>query len=816
MVWIHDLKQAFRGLFKSPAFTAVAVLTLALGIGATTALFSFLSALLLDPFPFPDSRTLVLVDKDNPRFDFQGMWPNAAEWEAWRENPYTTAYSGFRVPGKNLVDGDAVQRVATAEVRPAYLEVVGRRIVQGRGFSIEEFEPGGGVLPVLLAHGFFESFYDGDPDVVGRSVRLDDQLATIIGVLDPGPATPVQDASLVIPLVLDQDALGDRTVPEYVIGVARVARGSDLDVIEADLASRQLRMEKAQPTGMDGWVPRVTTLSERVVGDTRQTLIVLFGAVLLVLLIACANITSLLLARAHRRRSEIAVRTALGASRARLVRGLLLESLALATLGGVLGVVIAFGLVRLLVRVAPGSLPRLETVTVDGSVLLFSALLIVVTSVIFGLVPALGASRAGVRGNRSSTDSRSGTRVREALVVGQVALAVILLVGAGLLMQSLVGLISVEPGFATERVSWATIYLPQYRIPDAVRQNELVAELVEAVETLPGVDRAAAGNWVPLSGGWARAQVEIEGQDAPADEDKFAFVRVVTPGYFDTLGVPLLQGRDFGIQDRRVDPELLEVDAEATSDELPERAALINRRMAERFWPDGDAMGGRFRNGGDASAWMRVVGIVGNERQLDLEAPPDIGYYLPYSTNENPVPGFELMVRSAGGGPLRAEDLRSVTTRVDPEIAVVSVQELGQVVDRQLARPRFQLSVLGALAVLALLLSAVGLYGVISYSVGQRTREIGVRVAVGADAAGVFRLVSARGALMVGVGLLLGTGAALLLSRVLDSLLHEVSSRDPGTFVSVAILVAVVALIAVVRPAVRATRIDPIEALRPE
>lgn len=815
-MWIHDLRQAFRGLRKAPAFTAVAVLTLALGIGATTALFSFLSGLLLDPFPFPDSRTLVLVDKDNPRFDFEGMWPNAAEWETWRATPYTESFSGFRVPGKNLVDGDAVKRVATAEVRPGYFEVVGRRVVQGRGFAEGEFEPGGGEIPVLLAHDFFESFYDGDPSVIGRRVRLDDDLAIVVGILDPGPTTPLQGASLVTPLVLDEAALSERSAPEYLIGVARVEDAAALAAFEADLATRQLQMEEAQPTGMDGWVPRAKTLSARVVGDTRQTLLVLFGAVLVVLLIACANITSLLLARAHRRRGEIAVRAALGASRARLMRQLLLESLALATLGGLFGVGLAYGLVRLMVQLAPGSLPRLETVTVDGSVLLFSMGLIVVTSVLFGLLPALGASRTGVRSNRGNTDSQTGTRLREALVVGQVALAVILLVGAGLLMQSLVGLLRVEPGFATERVNWATIYLPQYRLPDAVRQNEVVSELVEAVETLPGVERAAASNWVPLSGGWARSQFEIEGQDAPVDEDKFAFVRMVTPGYFDTMGVALLEGRDFGPQDRRPEPAVRDESLPPlTSDELPERAVLINRRMAERFWPAGDAMGGRFRNGGETSPWMRVVGIVGNERQLDLKAAPGIGYYLPYTTNEQPVAGFELMMRSTGGV-LRADDLRAVTTRVDPEIAVVDLRELAGVVDRQLARPRFQLSVLGALALLALVLSAIGLYGVVTYSVGQRTREIGVRVAVGADASRIFRLVSGRGALMVGIGLGMGTASAFVLSRVLDSMLHEVSSRDPGTFAAVAILMAVVALVAVIQPALRATRIDPIEALRPE
>ncbi len=817
----QDTKLAIRTLRRRPAFAVTAIVTLALAIGATTAIFSFMKALLLDPLPFPDARSLVIVSKDDPQSGFERLWLPAAEWERWRaRSRIFESVTGFAFRDFDLQVDGAAHRIRAARARPDFLRVLGRAPAVGRGFVPSEFESGASPV-AILSQALWQERFAGSPDVVGQTIRLDDREIEVVGVLPAEPAIPIYDVDLILPYQLTVRDLENRRSGQFLLGLARLPAGVDSQSAQAELAALLSELQSEQPArGMDDQVPRVETLPERVVGDTRRPIQLLFAAVLAVLLIACANITNLLLTSAHGRRQELAVRFSMGATRWRLLRQLMTESLVLALFGGVLGCALSVVLVRMLVSLAPAELPRLEAIGVDGEVLLFSLALALLTSIVFGLLPAWGASRRP-RSTRGGHQTVKGRRFQELLVVGQVALAIVLLIGSGLFVRSLLELLRVEPGFETEGTVWAQVEIPRYRYPDAVAQNQVLHALVEDVAAIPSVRHATATSWTPMSGRVLQMEVEIEGSEIAADDDLSTYRKHVTPGYFEAMGVTLFEGRDFMASDRADLAATPDAGADASSspasdvsETLADGVAIVNRRMADRFWPDGRAMGARFRTGGDEAPWLKVIAIVGDERQLGLRDEPVPGFYVPYSRYVSQVRSFQLIARGAGTAVGLETLLREKIAESHPFVPIVSARRLQSVVDTQLARPRFLMTVLTMLAGLALSLAAIGLYGVIAYNVAQRTHELGVRSALGANSFSLLWLVTRRGTILVTLGVAIGCLLSLAATRFAQTQLYNISALDPTTFLLVGLGTAAIAMLAVLWPARHAARVDPVKMLR--
>ena len=797
----NDLRLAIRNLVKSPRFTLVAAGTLALGIGASTAMYSFLSGVLLAPLPWKDPGSLLILAKGNPNFGFENMWLAGAELQRYSDSSSTLGeVSGFSQRSADLIGERGAQRLWMAEALPGLLQLVGREPLVGRSFLPEEYEPGGERV-VLLAYDFWQDHFGGDDGAVGESLALDDGAYVVIGVLPPGPTLPLMnEAEIVTAAQWTEEDRRDREAGRYALGVARLAPGVALEAALEELATLQQGIETEQPSGMDGWRPDLVPLPKRVVGDVEKPLWILFGAVLVVLLAACVNVANLLVFRGRGRLQEIAVRRALGASTGRVVRQLLVENSLLGALGGVLGVGLAFGLHELLLSVVPSSVPRLEETGLDAGVLGFALLAVAVSTLVFGLLPALTAARAGRLQVRPGVGQATvgDVRVREALSVAQVALALVLLIGAGLLAQSLFGLLAIDPGFEVDGAARMTVQIPDSIYEKPADQRDVLLDVVDATRATAGIDQAAATAWIPLSGSWGRTSIEIEGQPPLGDEpDRFAYSTLVTDGYLDTMQIPLLSGRDI----ERADLE---------SEKL---VAVVNRTFAERFWKSSGATGKRFRIGGEDSQWIEVIGVAADVRSLELGATAGVGYYMPYNTNMA-VRGFQLVARGALAPSLTQEAMRSATQSVDRSLPIGSASRLDELVGRHLAGPRFHLTVLGILAGLALILAILGIYSVVAVGTSQRIPEIGVRMALGADRRDLVLALARRGALLVALGLAVGIVLALATSRLLASLLHEIDPTEVGTYVAVSVVLGIAGVLAVLVPSIRASRIDPATVLR--
>ncbi|MCI0432626.1 MAG: ABC transporter permease [Gemmatimonadetes bacterium] len=805
----QDIRFALRRLGRSPTFALVAVLTLALGIGANTAIFSVVRSVLMRPLPYAEPERVVMVWQSWP--GWEETWLSEPEVIDIREGVEGFSAMAAYVTGAGNLTGDGeAERVSTAAVTADIFGALGVEMAAGRAFMAEEDVQGADDV-VVLSHGLWQRRFAGDPGLIGSTIRLNGRTRTVVGVLQAGVRLPYdyevdRPAELWVPLALRLDSLRSRG-SHYLYGVARLAPGVTVDRANAELTRVA-----------DGWVeagfvhpdrrmnPLAVPVLEHVVGDVRPALMVLLGAVAFVLLIACANVANLLLARSDERRREVAVRTSLGAGRARILTQLLTESVVLAGLGGIVGVGMAWAGLRVLFAMGGAGVPRVDGVGLDGSVLGYTALVAGLTGILFGMVPAFQLagsepSAALKEGSRGLTAGAARQRFRRTLVFLEVALSVVLVIGAALMLRSFTELRRIDLGFQTRNLLTARLSLPQMDYPDPQAVADFHARLLERLETLPGVQSVGAVRVLPLTSTIGDWSIDIEGHVEQPGENPHGDWQVVTPGYFETMGMTLLEGR------------FLEPTDQATG--MP--VVVLNETMAREYFPDG-AIGKRISFGSEP--WFTVVGIVKDVRHNGiLEEPRTEMYHAHDQFRLGPgfTPNAMTVVLRTDADPLSlVSALRGEVRNLDPNVPVADIRTMEDVAAAALAQPRFTTLLLGIFGAAALLLAAIGIYGVVSWGVSQRTHEIGIRLALGAERTSVVGLVVRNGAGAAIAGIAVGVLASLYLTTLLERLLYGVGRLDTATFVTVPLTLVAVALGASVVPALRAAAVDPIIALRNE
>ena len=796
----QDVAYALRGLRKGPGFATVAVLSLALGIGANTTIFTFVNAVLLRPLPYPGSDRLVVLREQPPGGEGTvNVHPqNFLEWRA-RARSFE-ALALVQAPPLNVIGADGAEQINRVQTTAELFGVFGVSPARGRAFTPEETRPGDHDV-VILGHGFWQRWFGGDPAVVGRRLAVRDGSLTIIGVAPPGLRIGLFEPDAYTPLPIDPakpDAIGSRSFQCY----GRLGPGVSLDAARAEMAVVAAALARQYP--MDaGYGVFVSGLHEYLVREGRPALRLLMAVVATVLVIACVNLAGLLMARGIRRRGELALRAALGASRGRLVRQLVIESLVLSFLGGTAALVLAYGALRALVMLAAGALSvgSVAPIRLEPTCLIFTLVVSTLTTLVFGLVPAWQASRVDPQTAlreraRGSTPDRRHHRMRSALVVTEVALAVVLLVGAGLLLRTFSRLVRVDLGFQPADTITMKLFLGG-REDDA--RVALVDQILERIEMLPGVKAAGTIQFLPLTGPNCGTGFWLEGQ-APGDASHALSTEcsLVSRGYFSAMGIPILEGRPFDRRDRRGGPRVL----------------IVNRSFARRYFPEGRVVGRRIRVAWSDREMAEIVGVVGDVRHNGLTSEPAPTVFLLHAQ----TPGYitNLVVRTGGDANAQSAAIRSAIRDVDPTQAVSAVRTMEQYVADSLARPRMYAGLVACFAGLAVMLAAIGIYGLISYSVAQRTHEIGIRLALGASRGDVFRAMFGQGARLTFTGLVLGVGAALGLRGAVSTLLFGVTPVDPASYALAALLFAAVALAVAAIPARRASRVDPTTALRYE
>jgi predicted permease len=804
---MQDVRFATRSLIARPSFLVIAALTLALGIGASAAIFSVVDATLLKPLPYADPDRLVSVWPDG------GMMPGIyvqARDQNKTLNPIGGYSSGTAV---SMTSTAEPARLVQSEVTSRFFDVLGVRAAIGRTFAEGDDQPGRDRVAVL-GYALWQQRFSGDPSIVGKTVVVDGISRTVVGVAPEAFRFPSAVIDLWVPMSLDPSPanIGRYWGTSSLNVIGRLKPGTTVRQAEQDLASIVDRARSTFPWRMpDEWGTGVTTipLETNVVGDLEPMLMVLFGSVVVVLLIACVNVANLLLGRAAAREREIAIRASLGAGRGRIVRQLLTESVILSLIGGVLGIgFAAFGVRALMLRI-PSGMPRIAEVAIDVRVLAFVLLTAVATGIGFGLLPALRASRPALQavlgGTRNAGGSLARRKVSEMLVVAQIALGVVLVVGAGLLIKSFWRLHQVELGFRPDQVVAADIPIPAFASDTTARARAFYDAVLQQIRATPGVRSASVASVLPFGGVGSLSSsfaTAIEAHPVAPGGDVPMFVRtVVADDYFKTMGIPVRRGREFTAADHEGTPSV----------------ALVDEYTAKRMWPNEDALGQRFRPVW-MQAWITIVGVVGTVKRDSLNSAGEVSIYLP-TTN---LAGFwfptqmTLVVRSDASTDAVARSIRSAVASVDPLVPVKSVRAVDELIDSSAARARFTMLLLAVFAAVALTLGAVGVYGVVAYAVTRRTREIGVRMALGARASDVLGMVLREGGLLAGVGVALGIVGALAASRLLAGFLFGVTPNDLGVFVAVPAVLALVALGACALPARRAARVDPVTALRSE
>ncbi len=820
----QDFRFSFRMLWKNPTVSVVAIITLALGIGANTAIFSVVNSVLLRPLPYPEPNRLATIYGNFSSQNLSRIPTSVPEFMDYREQAksfeHLAAYASFNA-NLDATDGVEAERIEGLIATHELFDTLGIRPQMGRAFTPEEDTPGRDNV-VVLGYGLWQRRFGGNANAVGQSVMINGQKMAIIGVMPRGFNFP-QEAELWVPFgftpqQLEQTQRGSR----YLNVIGRFKPGVSLSQAQAgmDAVAKNFEQQYAKNYGTQqggGWAISVVPLLDVYVGDIRPALFVLLGAVGFVLLIACANVTNLLLARSTARQKEIAIRTALGAGRRRMVQQLLTESVLLALIGGVAGLLIAVWGIDLLTKLTPANLSRMGEVRIDGRVLGFTFVVSLLTGVVFGLAPALQASQVNpnetLKEGRRSGAGASGKRqrLRSALIVAEVALALVLLIGAGLMIKSFGRLLSVDPGFDANNV--LTMRVPLPALPgtpyaEAPQRAAFYRQTLSRVAALPGVESASAISLLPLaatsSSGTTTAENSAVG---PNDISVEADWRWVTPDYFKTLGLTLVKGRF-----------LAESDTAET-----ERVAVVDESFARRFYPNEDVIGKRVKRGGFSSQnpWMTVVGVVRHVKNRRLDTDTHVQIYFPYyqETVAASMPASMSLVVKAKPGTDPASlsaSVRRAVQETDKNQPVFNIRTMRQIVDESVAQQRLLMLLLGVFALLAVVLAVVGLYGVMSYVVQMRTHEIGLRMALGAQRRDVLRMVIGQGMILTIVGIAIGLIAAFALTRVMVSLLYGVSATDPVTFVLVPALLAFVALAANYIPARRATKVDPMTALRYE
>ena len=813
---MNDLRYALRSLLKQPGFAAVVVITLALGIGASTAIFSVVNAVLLRPLPFPNSDRLQVVWGNYHSLNIERLPAKAAEYDDYaKQTEVFDSVAAYANHSFNVSTGAEPERIRGAYVSANLFPMLEARPAAGRLFTSEEQQPGRDRV-VVLSDGFHQRHFAGDRSIVNQSVTLDNESYTVVGVMPPGfqfphPSFPSgEPADVWVPLTYTSEQVSNRRGPYFLNVLARLKPGVTLAQSREHMNALGQRFERELrgyrgPNGEDGgWHISVTPLQEAAVGGSRRALLVLLFSVALLLLLACANVANLLLMRSARRHRELAIRAALGASRWKIARQLLVEGLVLAMLAAVLGLVFVNWGIDLLAALGPSVVPRAQEVTIDARVFAFMALAVALISVGFGLVAARPVSQTDLQESLKSTRQTGGVRSRKwsnVLVVAEVSLAVLLLVGSGLLAKSLLRLQSTNPGIVADELVSVEIDLSASTYQEPDRASDFYRRLVGQVESLPGVQSASFGTVQPLSGTAGSDPFAVEGRKLDPTNLTSAGWQLVGANYLKTLGISLIKGRDFT-------PEDMQPGAPPV--------AVVNERMAARYWPNEDPIGRRITLGlpRPENPWITIVGIAKDVPHRAVDSKPEPDWYT--SRVVSPQRHRYLFVRSALPASSLTAAVRKEIRAIDPHQPLTSVKTMAEVISTTTAPRRFNALLLGMFAAIALVLATVGIYSVISYSITLRTQEIGVRMALGARSPAILVMVIRHGLMLTLIGAVIGLAAAFALTRWMSSMLFGVSASDPFTYALVFVVAVVAALLACLLPARRATKVDPLVALRYE
>jgi len=800
---LADFRHAARLLAKRPAFTSVAFVTLALGIGANTAIFSVVNAVLLNPLPYQKPSDLALIwlqHRPTNQFRQPVSFPDFNDWQAQSQSFERIVAS--RTISVNFTDGDEPERVNGARVSGGFLSMLRVAPAAGRDFLEEETQPGGAPV-ALIGYKLWQERYGADASLIGRDISIDSTICTIVGVLPRGFYYPTPDTQVYIPLIQgkNETARGSR----FLRVTGRLKPGVSLTQAQAEMDAIAGQIAEQNPASNADVGVQLVPLHEEVVGKIRPALLILFGAAGCVLLIACVNVANLILARATGRRAEFAVRTALGASRFRLIRQLLSESVLLSVVGGFLGTLIALWGVPTLTSISATSIPRVEEVSVSLKALLFTLMISVGTGILFGIVPALQWSNRRLsedlkEGKRGATTGAMHRRLLNVLVASEVALAVVLLAGAGLMVRSFISINAVAPGFNPRRVVTIGIGLTQPIYSDVQQQARFYERLTDKLSAIPGIESAAGINRVPLLGFNSSTSFTFQGKPVQAGNEPTADCRIATPNYFTTMGIPLLKGREFNERDVKGAPDVV----------------IINKAMAEQYLSDENPIGKRLQIFPNPARWREIVGVVGDVKLLGLDAETNPAIYVPLPQNPYPAAmrNSFLAVRVSADPNAVVSAIRHEMKTVDSGVPVAQVRLLEDIVADSVAPQRLNMWLLVSFAGLAALLAAVGIYGVLAYSVTERTHEIGVRMALGASSKDVLRLVLLDGGKVTVSGVIAGLVGAFALTRLMSAILFKVSAADPLTFAGISVLIVFVSLLASYIPARKASRVDPMVALR--
>jgi putative ABC transport system permease protein len=808
---LRDIGYSFRRLRKSPVFTAIVLVTLALGIGANTAIFSVVNTVLLRALPYRDPGALVSIEHFYPSLNSMEAPVSAAGFRDYRDK--TSSFESVAVEtnfGANLTatGGDA-ERVPGERVSGDWFHVLGVAPQAGRVIQRDDDQPGHEHV-VVMSDGLWTRLFARKPSAVGSTIELNGESYQIIGVMPPGfYAFYSRAADLYVPLALAPAAFNAGYTNEYLNSVARLKNGVPLERGQAEMTLFAQNLKRANPNNFSPtWTLKVRSLDDLSTGRIRPALLVLLGAVGFVLLIACANVANLLLARAAIRIKEIAIRAALGADRASLVRQLLTESVMLALGGGVLGLGLARWSVASLVALNP-NLPRANEVGVDWHVMLFTLGLSLATGLLFGLAPALQTSRTNLQetlkdGSRSGAADFAGRNLRRSLVVAEVALSLTLLAGAGLLIKSVARLENVDPGFDSRNVLVFNLNLPRVKYGSDTAQILFLQQVMPRLNAISGVKAAGVTSVIPFGGGWSTSSFSIEGLSVPPGQNgPWGDIRVVSPRFFEAMRIPLKKGRNFDDNDRQAGPQV----------------TIIDEQFVKKYFPHTDPIGKRItfgaRRGSTDSTWITIVGIVGHAAHEGLDAEPRIQYYFP--TSQVGIGGMTVAMRATSGNPTALlSAAREAVHSIDRNLPLSVVNTMDKLVESSVGQRKLSMMLLGLFSLIAVVLASIGIYGVMSYSVTQRSRELGIRMALGAARSRVLGLVVGQGMTLAGIGIAIGLVAAFALTRFLSNLLFSVGATDPSTFILVSGVLVTVALLATLIPALRATRVDPVVALREE
>jgi putative ABC transport system permease protein len=800
----QDLRFGLRMLLKSPVFTVAAILSLTIGIGATSAIFSVVNGVVLRPLPYREPEQLVRLWHNKPQIAMTRMPVSGGNVNVWRERAESFENVAVFSQTASVITGEAEpEQVPGARVSYDMLPMLGYQPLIGRGFLPEENKSGSDKV-VILSHKLWQRLFAGDEAVLGRSLTLDHtNQYTIIGVMPPEVSFP-DPSDFWIP---ETSTAAGRHDMRGLSVLARLKPGVTPQMAKSEISLINQQLQEQIPGDYKEWEAELQPLHEFVVGRVRNSLLILFGAVSFVLLIACANVANLLLARAAGRQKEMAMRAALGASRWRLMRQLLTESTMLALMGGAGGVLLAYWAVQGLIALKPPDVPRLAQVNLDGRVLAFTFFTTLLVGIIFGLAPALHSSKPDLNnalkeGAASLSSGRRWLRhfgLRDVMVVAQTALAVVLLVGAGLLIKSFVKLQQVELGFTPTNVIMMRLTPPFNRFPKEQKMMDYYRQMIDSLNAVPGVEAASAVTTAPTAGAFMSSPILIAGQTAPATADaQRAFVTVVSTDYFRAIGNPLKQGRLFTEDDN----------------ESSRRVAIINETLARSYFADTDPIGQRIALKGEPDKWMEIVGVTADVKQFGLDEENKPNFYQPYRQKD--VGSMSLVLRTRGEPATLIPMLRSRILEVDKFTAITRVRTLNEMLADSVAQPRFYTRLLALFACIAVTLAALGIYSVTAYSVSQRTHEIGIRMALGAQAQRILRMVLGQGLILIVTGVAIGLASAVALSRLMTGLLFGVSATDPTVFALIALLLVSVALLACLIPARKATKVDPLAALRHE